>query len=291
MLRNKKIVVVGATGRVGREILSILQKREIPVDNVACIASSNSEGIFLPYCGKAIRVSQISNFDFSGYDVCFCSAGSKISAEYAEMIAANGVLVIDNTSYFRMRDDIPLIVPEVNASDLQKYNSNIIANPNCSTIQMVTALKPLHDLYELSDITVSTYQSVSGAGQNGIIELVNQIHGTDFATKIFPQQIAFNVIPLIGNIEKDGFTTEEWKMHNETRKIFNKEINVIATCVRVPVLICHAISIVATFKKHVHVEQAKCALKRFPSIKLSESLVTPLSVEHSDAVFVSRIRK
>ncbi len=290
MIVDKKIAVVGATGRVGREILSILYGRHVPHENITCIASQKSDGKLLQYGDSIMEVKKIQRINFSEFDLCFFTAGSKTSAEYAQDVADSGVVVVDNTSYFRMRDDVPLIVPEINCSDLGKYKSNIVANPNCSTIQMVTALKPLHDLYEVTEVVASTYQAVSGAGQNGVVELMNQIHGAD-ECRTFHHHIAFNVIPQIGDMEENGFTTEEMKMSNETKKILQKDVKVVATCVRVPVMVGHTVSVVAKFKRCVNVNEAKCAIQSFPGTILATSLVTPLAIEHSDYVYVDRVRQ
>ncbi len=301
-MKTKQIVVVGATGRVGREILSILSDIGVPTENIVAIASERSAGLKLPYGSSSqLEVRNLAKFDFTGYDFALFSAGSKISAEYAPKASAVGCVVIDNTSFFRMHDGIPLIVPEINFTDLSKYYSKIISNPNCSTIQMVMALKPLHDAFGLKEVVVSTYQSVSGAGQKGVDELMIQIEQVSAhkATEPhhFKKQIAFNLIPQIDEFTDSLYTKEELKMINETRKIFNlPNLVITATCVRVPVIVGHAVSVFAKFEKATDLSEALSALRAFPGVKVVDNpnnfeYTTPLDVASTNDVYVSRLRK
>jgi aspartate-semialdehyde dehydrogenase len=243
-----KIAVVGATGNVGREMLNILSEREFPADEVHAIASRRSLGAEVSYGNQTLRCKDLEQFDFSGTDFCLMSAGSAVSKEWSPKIGAKGTLVIDNSSCWRYDADVPLVVPEVNAHVLEAYmarsvKKNIIANPNCSTAQLVVALKPLHDVARVKRVVVATYQSVSGAGKEAMDELWNQTRGifvTDPPTpKKFPKQIAFNVIPHVDVFMEDGTTKEEWKMMAETKKILDPKIKLTATCVRVPVFVGH----------------------------------------------------
>jgi aspartate-semialdehyde dehydrogenase len=297
-----KVAVVGATGNVGRELLQVLSERDFPADEVVALASSRSVGAQVSYGEDDIlTVQNLDTFDFAGTDFVLSSAGAKISAEFAPRAAASGAIIIDNTSQFRMDPDVPLVVPEVNAHALHGYTKrNIIANPNCSTIQMVVALKPLHDLAKITRIVVSTYQSVSGAGKEAMDELFVQTRGiyvNDAMTREqFTKQIAFNVIPHIDIFMDDGMTKEEWKMMVETKKILDPSIKVTATCVRVPVFIGHAEAINVEFERPITAEEARNVLREAPGVSVvdhraDEGYVTPAECVGEDSVFVSRIRE
>ena len=297
-----KVAVVGATGNVGREMLSILAEREFPADQVFAVASERSMGLEVSFGeDDVLKVQDLDRFDFKGVDIALFSPGAKVSAVHAPRAAKTGTIVIDNTSQFRMDPDVPLVVPEVNAHAIAQYKKRgIIANPNCSTIQMVMALKPLHDIARIMRVVVSTYQSVSGAGRESMDELFNQTRGVYVndppKKEYFTKQIAFNVIPHIDNFQDGGDTKEEWKMAVETRKILDPDIAVTATCVRVPVFIAHAESVNVEFEAEVTVERARAALKSFPGVvvidhRADEGYVTPVEAAGDDAVYVSRIRK
>jgi aspartate-semialdehyde dehydrogenase len=297
-----KVAVVGATGNVGRELLQVLSERDFPADEVVALASSRSVGAQVSYGEDDIlTVENLDTFNFAGTDFVLSSAGAKISAEFAPRAAASGAIIIDNTSQFRMDPDVPLVVPEVNAHALHGYTKrNIVANPNCSTIQMVVALKPLHDLAKITRIVVSTYQSVSGAGKEAMDELFVQTRGiyvNDAMTREqFTKQIAFNVIPHIDVFMDDGMTKEEWKMMVETKKILDPSIKVTATCVRVPVFIGHAEAINVEFERPITAEEARNVLREAPGISVvdhraDEGYVTPAECVGEDSVFVSRIRE
>lgn len=296
-----KIAVVGATGNVGREMLNTLEERAFPADEIFALASSRSVGRELDYGDKELKVLDAATFDFSKVDIALFSAGGTTAKTLAPKAAASGCVVIDNSSYWRMEPGVPLVVPEVNGAALAGYaKKNIIANPNCSTIQMVMALKPLHDLQPIKRVVVSTYQSVSGAGRLAMDELFNQTKGiyvNDLPVKEqFTKQIAFNVIPHIDEFMDDGSTREEWKMTAETRKILDPDIAVHATCVRVPVFVGHAEAINIEFEQPVSVEEARKAMKAFPGVSVvdyrqDEGYVTPQEVQGEDNVFVSRVRK
>lgn len=296
-----KIAVVGATGNVGREMLNTLEERQFPADEIFALASSRSVGRELDYGDKEIKVVDAATFDFSKVDIALFSAGGATAKTLAPKAAAAGCVVIDNSSYWRMEPGVPLVVPEVNGAALAGYaKKNIIANPNCSTIQMVMALKPLHDLQPIKRVVVATYQSVSGAGRLAMDELFNQTKGiyvNDLPVKEqFTKQIAFNVIPHIDEFMDDGATREEWKMTAETRKILDPDIAVHATCVRVPVFVGHAEAINIEFEQPVTVEEARKAMKAFPGVSVvdyrqDEGYVTPQEVQGEDNVFVSRVRK
>ena len=297
-----KVAVIGATGNVGREMLTTLAERNFPVDAVAALASENSIGQQVSFGDDDILdVQDLARFDFRGWDIALSSPGGKVSAQFAPKAAAAGCVVIDNTSHFRMEPDVPLVVPEVNPEALAGYTKrNIVANPNCSTIQMVVALKPLHDLARIKRIVVSTYQSVSGAGRDAMDELFNQtraIYVNDPVEKRkFDKQIAFNVIPHIDSFMEDGTTREEWKMMVETKKILDPRITVTATCVRVPVFIGHAESVNVEFERPITAEEATEALREAPGItvidhRADEGFVTPVECAGEDPVFVSRIRE
>ncbi len=297
-----RIAVVGATGAVGREILTTLFERNFPADEVIAVASERSAGAQVSYGeDKVLKVRDLVSFDFKGIDIALFSPGAKISAVHAPRAAASGCVVIDNTSQFRMDPEVPLVVPEVNGQAIAGYTRrNIIANPNCSTIQMVVALKPLHDRAKIKRVVVATYQSVSGAGKEAMDELFEQTRGIFVNKPVvkhkFTKQIAFNVIPHIDVFMEDGATREEWKMAAETRKILDPDIKVSATCVRVPVFIGHAEAINVEFEKPLSAEDARTALKAAPGISVidrrdDEGYVTPAECAGEDMVYVSRIRK
>ncbi|OSQ39407.1 aspartate-semialdehyde dehydrogenase [Thalassospira mesophila] len=296
-----KIAVVGATGNVGREMLNTLAERNFPAEEVFALASSRSIGRTISYGDDDLIVQDAARFDFAQIDIALFAAGSTTAKNLAPKVAEAGCVVIDNSSYWRMEPGIPLIVPEVNGEALAGYaKKNIIANPNCSTIQMVMALKPLHNLQPIKRVIVSTYQAVSGAGRAAMDELFNQTRGiyvNDLPTKEqFTKQIAFNVIPHIDEFMDDGATREEWKMTAETRKILDPDIAVHATCVRVPVFVGHSEAINIEFEMPVTVEEARKALKAFPGVSVvdyrrDEGYVTPHEVAGEDNVFISRIRK
>jgi aspartate-semialdehyde dehydrogenase len=298
-----RIAVVGATGNVGREMLNVLAEREFPADEVAAVASSRSTGVEVDFgeSGRTLKVKNIEHFDFSGYDMALFAAGSDVSKAYAQRVAATGCTVIDNSSLFRMDPDVPLIVPEVNAHAIAGYRAkNIIANPNCSTAQMVVALKPLHDYATIKRVVVSTYQSVSGAGKAGMDELFSQsrnIFVGDSADPVnFTKQIAFNVIPHIDSFLDDGSTKEEWKMVVETKKILDPKIRVTATCVRVPVFVGHCEAINIEFVEEISAKKAQSLLREAPGIMLVDKredggYVTPIECVGEYATYVSRVRE
>jgi len=297
-----RVAVIGATGNVGREILQILDERDFPVDEVIALASERSVGKEVSFGeDKILKVKDLASFDFKGVDIALSSPGAKVSAVHSPRAAAAGCVVIDNTSHFRMDHDVPLVVPEVNPEAIAKYKKrNIIANPNCSTIQMVVALKPLHRLAKIKRVVVATYQSVSGAGKEGMDELFGQTRAIYVNDPVkpdkFAKQIAFNVIPQIDSFMDDGSTKEEWKMVVETRKILDPDIAVHATCVRVPVFISHSESIVVEFENPISVEQAREALSQAPGVVVFDhhepgGYVTPVETAGEDAVYISRIRK
>jgi aspartate-semialdehyde dehydrogenase len=297
-----RVAVVGATGAVGREMLKTLAERRFPASDVAAVASGRSAGSEVSFGDKAIlRVQNLDSFDFAGWDIGLFSPGASISAVHAPRAAAAGCVVIDNTSQFRMDPDVPLVVPEVNPQHLGRFaRRNIIANPNCSTIQMVVALKPLHDRFTVKRVVVATYQSVSGAGKEGMDELFGQTKATFVHDPIKPEQftkeIAFNCIPHIDKFMEDGSTKEEWKMAVETRKILSPDIKVVATCVRVPVFIGHAEAIAVEFESPVTASEARTVLRGAPGVAVIDQredggYITPAESVGEDAVFVSRIRR
>jgi aspartate-semialdehyde dehydrogenase len=297
-----RVAVVGATGNVGREMLTTLAERDFPVDEVVALASARSIGTEVSFGeDDVLKVRDLDSFDFAGIDIALFSPGAKISAVHAPRAAKAGTVVIDNTSHFRMDPDVPLVVPEVNPKAIARFGRrNIIANPNCSTIQMVVALKPLHDLAKIKRVVVATYQSVSGGGKEAMEELFNQTRAVYVNDPIKPEQftkrIAFNVIPHIDMFMDDGSTKEEWKMAVETRKILDPAIDVTATCVRVPVFIGHAEAVNVEFERAISVDEARRALKQAPGVividhRADEGYVTPQESAGEDAVFVSRIRK
>jgi aspartate-semialdehyde dehydrogenase len=297
-----RVAVVGATGAVGREILKTLAERRFPISEIVALASPRSAGSEVSFGEeRVLTVKNLETFDFKGWDIALFSPGAAVSAIHAPRAAAAGCVVIDNTSQFRMDPDIPLVVPEVNPQAIAQFaKRNIIANPNCSTIQMVVALKPLHDEFRIKRIVVATYQSVSGAGKEGMDELlantkVHYVHDKN-PPQVFQKDIAFNVIPQIDSFMDDGATKEEWKMAVETRKILDPDIAVSATCVRVPVFIGHAEALNIEFEGPITEHQAREALKKAPGVsvvdhRVDEGYVTPQEVAGEDNVFVSRIRK
>ena len=297
-----RVAVVGATGNVGREMLSTLAERNFPADKVHAVASTRSIGAEVSYGeNKVLKVESLDSCDFTGVDIGLFSPGAKVSAVHAPRAGKAGCIVVDNTSQFRMDKDVPLVVPEVNPEAVAQYKKrNIIANPNCSTIQMVVALKPLHDLARIKRIVVATYQSVSGAGRDAMDELFTQTRSVYVNEPIkrerFTKQIAFNVIPHIDVFREGGVTKEEWKMEVETRKILDPDIAVTATCVRVPVFIGHAEAVNVEFESPLDEDMAREALKRAPGVVVvdhhaDEGYVTPVEAAGEDAVYVSRIRR
>lgn len=298
-----RVVVVGATGNVGREMLNILAEREFPCDEIAALASSRSQGTEIEFgeTGKMLKVQNVDNFDFTGWDIALFAAGSGPTQIHAPRAAAVGCVVIDNSSLYRMDPDVPLIVPEVNPDAIDGYTArNIIANPNCSTAQMVVALKPLHDAAKIKRVVVSTYQSVSGAGKEGMDELFEQSRAIfvndPIEPKKFTKQIAFNVIPHIDVFLDDGSTKEEWKMVAETKKILDPKVKVTATCVRVPVFVGHSESINIEFENEISAEEAQNILREAPGVMLVDKrenggYVTPIECVGDFATFISRVRE
>ena len=297
-----KVAVVGGTGNVGREMLQTLAQHEFPADEVVPLASERSAGREVSYGeNEVLRVRQLDKFDFKGFDLALFSPGAKVSAVHAPRAAAAGCIVIDNTSQFRMDPDVPLVVPEVNADAIAGYTKrNIIANPNCSTIQMVVALKPLHDIARIRRVVVATYQSVSGAGKEAMDELYGQTKNIYTLGSVepskFTKQIAFNVIPHIDVFMEDGSTKEEWKMKVETKKILDPDIDVVATCVRAPIFVGHAEAVNVEFESAISVAQARSALNSAPGVVVVDrrengGYMTPVEAAGEDAVFVGRIRK
>ena len=298
-----RVVVAGATGNVGREMLNILAEREFPIDEIAVLASSRSTGDVIEFgeTGRTLTVKNIEHFDPAGWDIALFAIGSEGSKAYAPKFAAAGCTVIDNASLYRMDPDVPLIVPEVNPGDIDLYTrKNIIANPNCSTAQMVVALKPLHDAARIKRVVVATYQSVSGAGKAGMDELFEQSRnifvGDQAEPRKFTKQIAFNVIPHIDSFLDDGSTKEEWKMVVETKKILDPRIKVTATCVRVPVFVGHSEAVNIEFEDEISAEQARSILREAPGVMLIDKpedggYVTPVEAVGDYATFVSRVRE
>ena len=294
------VAIVGASGAVGEALIEILAEREFPVGELYLLASERSAGKRIQFRGKSIMITRLDEFDFSQVQIGLFSAGGDISAEYAPKAAAAGCIVIDNTSCFRYEDDIPLIVPEVNPGQLDQYkNRNIIANPNCSTIQMVVALKPIHDAVGIARINVCTYQAVSGAGAGGINELAGQtanlLNAREIEAAVMPRQIAFNAIPQIDKFQDNGYTKEEMKMVWETRKILEDDsIQVNPTCVRIPVFFGHSEAVHIETVQPITVADAKALLEKAPGVKIFDDPDYPTPVEHAagdDGVFVGRIRK
>ena len=296
-----KVAVAGATGAVGHTILECLDEIDFPVDEIAALASSASKGKEVSFGDRgSVKVQDLATFDFEGFDIALFSPGGSVSAQHAPRAAEAGCVVIDNTSHFRMDPDVPLIVPEVNRHALMGFRErNIIANPNCSTIQMVAALKPLHDIARIKRVVVATYQSVSGAGQKGMNELYNQTKSVyqleEQDPKAFPVPIAFNVIPQIDVFMEDGSTKEEWKMVQETKKILDPEIEGVATCVRVPVFVGHAEAINVEFEEPIDAGQADEAFRETDGIVVMDTrepggYITPKEAAGDNAVFISRLR-
>ena len=295
-----RVAVVGATGNVGREMLTILEELNFPVEKMHAIASRKSKGMDVAWGDKTIKCEDMETFDFSTVDIVLMSAGGTVSKAWSEKIGAAGPIVIDNSSVFRMDKDVPLIVPEVNPDAVKDIRKNIIANPNCSTAQLVVALKPLHDAAKIKRVVVSTYQSVSGAGKEGMDELWNQtkaIYGLgDAKPKKFPKQIAFNVIPYIGSFNEDGYTDEEAKMWNEVHKMMDPEIKLTVTCVRVPVFVGHSEAVTVEFDRPISPDEARAILREAPGVLVvdkqeHDGYITPVDAAGEHAVYVSRIRK
>ncbi len=295
-----KVAVVGATGNVGREMLDVLAERQFPASEVVALASTRSVGTDVSFGDKTLKVKALDYYDFKGTDICLMSAGAKISKEWSPKIAGQGCIVIDNSSQWRMDRDVPLVVPEVNASALDEIKKGIIANPNCSTAQLVVALKPLHDAAKIKRVVVATYQSVSGAGKEAMDELFRQTRAVFVADPIekvkFTKQIAFNVIPHIDVFLDSGFTKEEWKMMVETQKILDPDIQLTATCVRVPVFIGHSEAVNIEFENPITAEKARSILREAPGVLVvdkreDEGYVTPVECAGEDATYVSRIRR
>jgi len=293
------IAIVGATGNVGRKTLEVLEKKDLSIDNLYLLASSKSVGKKINFKGVDHDIHDLESFDFSKVKICFFAAGGKISEKFAEKAAKN-CLVIDNSSHFRMDPEVPLIVPQVNSEDLKTIKKNIIANPNCSTAQLVIALKPLHDLFSIKRIVVSTYQSVSGGGKAPMDELIEQtklaLDGKKINSKNFTKQIAFNAIPHIDVFSDDGYTKEEIKMTNETKKILDNKIDLTATCVRLPISVSHSESVNIQFEKPFSLEKVREALNNFEGCKVIDERAdggysTPLEAEGRDETFISRIRE
>jgi aspartate-semialdehyde dehydrogenase len=298
-----RVAVVGATGNVGREMLNILAERQFPVDEVAAVASARSTGDVIDFgdSGEELKVKNLEHFDFTGWDIALFAAGSEITKVHAPRAAQSGCTVIDNSSLYRMDPDVPLIVPEVNAEAIAGYTKkNIIANPNCSTAQLVVALKPLHDAAKIKRVVVATYQSVSGAGKAGMDELFEQSRnifvGDPSEPHHFSKQIAFNVIPHIDTFLDDGSTKEEWKMVVETKKILDPKIKLTATCVRVPVFVGHSEAVNIEFENEISADEARDILREAPGLMVVDKrepggYVTPIEAVGEYATYVSRIRE
>ena len=295
-----KIAVVGATGNVGREMLSILAERAFPADEVVALASRRSQGSEVSYGDRILKTKTLDTYDFSDVDLCLMSAGGEVSKEWSPRIAAQGAVVIDNSSAWRYDSDVPLVVPEVNADAVRGMKKGIIANPNCSTAQLVVALKPLHDRATIKRVVVATYQSVSGAGKEGEDELDRQTRALyslqEVEQKKFPKRIAFNVIPHIDVFMEDGFTKEEWKMMAETKKILDPKIKLTATCVRVPVFISHSEAVNVEFENPISADEARDILRSAPGVMVIDKrepggYITPHEAAGEDATYVSRIRE
>jgi len=293
------IAIVGATGNVGRKTLEVLEKKKLSINNLYLVASSKSVGKKISFKGKDYEVFNIESFDFAKVKIAFFAAGGKISEKFAQK-AAKDCFVIDNSSFYRMDPDVPLIVPQVNSNHLNNIKKNIIANPNCSTAQLVIALKPLHDLFIIKRIVVSTYQSVSGGGKAPMDELIEQtklvLEGKKVESKNFTKQIAFNAIPHIDVFSNDGYTKEELKMTNETKKILDDKIDLTATCVRLPISVSHSESVNLQFEKPFSLEKVREALNNFEGCKVIDERIdggysTPLEAEGKNETFISRIRE
>ena len=295
-----KVAVVGATGNVGREMLDILAERNFPADEVVAVASRRSQGVECSFGDKTLKVKALDHFDFSDVDICLMSAGGAVSKEWSPKIAAQGAVVIDNSSAWRMDPEVPLIVPEVNADAVSGFSKkNIIANPNCSTAQLVVALKPLHDRAKIKRVVVATYQSVSGAGKDAMDELFSQSKAVftldEVEAKKFSKRIAFNVIPEIDVFMEDGYTKEEWKMVVETKKILDPKIKLTATCVRVPVFVGHSEAVDIEFEHPITADEAREILRNAPGCLVIDKhepggYVTPYECVGEDATYISRIR-
>ncbi|MDZ4693447.1 aspartate-semialdehyde dehydrogenase [Terricaulis sp.] len=295
-----RVAVVGATGNVGREMLTILEERLFPADEIIALASRRSVGVEVSYGDRTLKIKDMETFDFTGVDLVLMSAGGAVSKEWSPKIGATGAVVIDNSSAWRMDPRVPLIVPEVNPEAIAGYDKlNIIANPNCSTAQLVVALKPLHDRAGIKRVVVSTYQSVSGAGKDAMDELWMQTKklyvNDEIKPEHFPKQIAFNVIPHGGDFMEDGFTTEEWKIEVETKKILDPKIKLTATCVRVPVFVGHSESVNIEFEREIEADEARELLRESPGLMVIDShedggYATPIDCVGEFATFVSRIR-
>src|ERR1700693_6407064 len=295
-----KVAVVGATGNVGREMLNILDERKFPADEVVALASRRSMGVDVSYGDKTLKCKALEHFDFSDVDICLMSAGGTVSKEWSPKIGAAGAVVIDNSSAWRYDQDVPLVVPEVNADAVAGFRKkNIIANPNCSTAQLVVALKPLHDKAVIKRVVVSTYQSVSGAGKEAMEELFSQTKSVfqlnEVAATKFHKRIAFNVIPQVDVFMEDGYTKEEWKMMAETKKILDPRIKLSATCVRVPVFVGHSEAVNIEFEKPISPEEARKILRSAPGVMVVDKrepggYVTPVEAAGEFATYVSRIR-
>src|SRR5919201_6772590 len=296
-----KVAVVGATGNVGREMLGILDERSFPADEVVALASRRSQGVEVSYGDRTLKCRTLDHYDFSDVDICLMSAGSSVAKEWAPKIAAAGAVVIDNSSFWRYDADVPLVVPEVNAEAVTGFvKKNIIANPNCSTAQLVVALKPLHDKATIKRVVVATYQSVSGAGKDAMDELFSQTKAVytndELVNKKFAKRIAFNVIPEIDVFMEDGYTKEEWKMMAETKKILGPAIKLTATCVRVPVFIGHSEAVNIEFENPITADEARDILRRAPGCLVIDKqepggYVTPYEAAGEDATYISRIRE
>ena len=296
-----KVALVGATGNVGREMLNILDERAFPADEVVALASRRSQGVEVSYGDRTLKVKALENYDFSDVDICLMSAGGSVSKEWSPKIGAAGAVVIDNSSAWRYDSDVPLIVPEVNADAITGFSKrNIIANPNCSTAQLVVALKPLHDQATIKRVVVATYQSVSGAGKDGMDELFSQTKAvytnSEIENKKFPKRIAFNIIPQIDVFMEDGYTKEEWKMVAETKKMLDPKIKLTATCVRVPVFIGHSEAVNIEFEKPISVDEVRSILRNAPGCLVIDKhepggYVTPYECAGEDATYISRIRE
>ena len=296
-----KVAVVGATGNVGREMLEILAERSFPADEVVALASRRSQGVEVSYGDKTLKCRTLEHYDFSDIDICLMSAGSAVSKEWSPKIGAQGAVVIDNSSCWRYDPDVPLIVPEVNADAVVGFRKkNIIANPNCSTAQLVVALKPLHDKAKIKRVVVATYQSVSGAGKDAMDELDRQTKAIYTLQEVesakFPKRIAFNLIPHIDVFMEDGYTKEEWKMVAETKKILDPKIKLTATCVRVPVFVGHSEAVNIEFENPITADEAREALRAAPGCIVIDKreaggYVTPYEAAGEDATYISRIRE
>ena len=293
------IAIVGATGNVGRKTLEVLEKKDLSIDSLYLVASQKSAGKKINFKNNEYEIQNLEDFDFSKVKIAFFAAGGKISEKFADK-ASKVCVVIDNSSYYRMDPDVPLIVPQVNPEYMKKIKKNIIANPNCSTAQLVIALKPLHDLYTIKRIVVSTYQSVSGGGKAPMDELIEQtklaLDGKEIKSKNFTKQIAFNAIPHIDIFSDDGYTKEEIKMKNETKKILDNKIDLTATCVRLPISVSHSESVNIQFEKSFSLEKVREALDNFEGCKVIDDrsdggYSTPLEAEGRDETFISRIRE